>query len=139
MLLRLRKFNFKIAGAGIRNIRLVHGDAIEACERLLTTGSISAFYVFFPDPWPKRRHHRRRLISPASIDLLHDRLEPHGGLHLATDHRDYFNVIDRMLAAHAGFERVAPLVPAKDEQTDFEAIFNEQRQPIYRCSVRKKY
>ena len=138
MRLRLRKFAFKIAAAGLRNIRLIHGDAVEACARLLATGSIRAFYVFFPDPWPKRRHHRRRLISPAAIDLLYGKLEPRGCLHLATDHAEYFQVIDRMLAADARFERIEPFVPADDEQTDFETIFNKQQQPIYRCSVRRK-
>ncbi|MBV9353095.1 MAG: tRNA (guanosine(46)-N7)-methyltransferase TrmB [Mycobacterium sp.] len=73
----------------VRNIRLIRGDAVDVLEHLLTPGSLTGLRVFFPDPWPKARHHKRRLLQPATVALIADRLRPGGVLHAATDHPGY--------------------------------------------------
>jgi len=75
--------------AGVSNIRLVRGDGVDVLEHLLGTGTLTAVRVFFPDPWPKSRHHKRRLLQPSTMALIADRLRPGGVLHAATDHPGY--------------------------------------------------
>lgn len=77
----------------IDNIRLVRGDAVEVMEQMIATESLTGVRVFFPDPWPKARHHKRRLLQPATLALIADRLKPGGVLHVATDHAEYAEYI----------------------------------------------
>ena len=78
-----------IERAGITNIRLVRGDAFDVLIHLIAPASLSGVRVFFPDPWPKARHHKRRLLQPDTIRLITDCLRPGGILHAATDHDGY--------------------------------------------------
>ncbi|MCW2687990.1 MAG: tRNA ((46)-N7)-methyltransferase TrmB [Mycobacterium sp.] len=73
----------------VRNIRLVRGDGLDVLEHMFGPRSLTGVRVFFPDPWPKSRHHKRRLLQPATIGLIADRLRPGGVLHAATDHAGY--------------------------------------------------
>ncbi|MFI2337987.1 tRNA (guanosine(46)-N7)-methyltransferase TrmB [Nocardia rhamnosiphila] len=73
----------------IGNIRLLRGDAVDVLENMIAPGSLTGVRVFFPDPWPKARHHKRRLLQPATLALVADRLRPGGILHVATDHAGY--------------------------------------------------
>ena len=73
---------------GLRNVRVAHGDALHLVHRI-APGTLDAVHVFFPDPWPKARHHKRRLVSPATVALVRERLRPGGLLHCATDWPDY--------------------------------------------------
>ena len=73
----------------LTNIRLVRGDGVDVLEHLVGSGSLTGVRVFFPDPWPKARHHKRRLLQTATIALIADRLRPGGILHAATDHPGY--------------------------------------------------
>lgn len=74
---------------GVSNIRLIRGDGVDVLEHLLAPGSLTGVRVFFPDPWPKARHHKRRLLQPATVALIANRLRPGGVLHAATDHAGY--------------------------------------------------
>lgn len=74
---------------GVANIRLIRGDGVDVLEHLLAPGSLTGVRVFFPDPWPKARHHKRRLLQPATVALIANRLRPGGVLHAATDHAGY--------------------------------------------------
>lgn len=85
----------RLAEAGLTNVRLVQADAVEALAVLLGEGSVAEAWTFFPDPWPKARHHKRRLIGPRFADLVASRLQPGGHWRLATDWVDY---ADRMRA-----------------------------------------
>ncbi|ORB85054.1 tRNA (guanosine(46)-N7)-methyltransferase TrmB [Mycobacterium kansasii] len=78
-----------IDSANVTNIRLIRGNGIDVLKDLVTSNSLSGVRVFFPDPWPKVRHHKRRLLQPATIALIADRLIPAGVLHAATDHPGY--------------------------------------------------
>lgn len=74
---------------GLRNLRLLHGDVVPLLTEHLTVGSLAGVRVFFPDPWPKKKHHKRRLIQPEFVTLLASRLAVGATLHLATDWADY--------------------------------------------------
>jgi len=71
------------------NVRIVQHDAVEVVQNMIAPASLDAIHVFFPDPWPKKRHHKRRLIQPSFVALLASRLKPGGHLHLATDWHEY--------------------------------------------------
>jgi tRNA (guanine-N7-)-methyltransferase len=73
----------------IPNIRLVRGDGLDVLEHMFGTESLIGVRVFFPDPWPKSRHHKRRLLQPFTVELIADRLRSGGILHVATDHAGY--------------------------------------------------
>ncbi|HEY2794431.1 MAG TPA: tRNA (guanosine(46)-N7)-methyltransferase TrmB, partial [Micromonosporaceae bacterium] len=75
--------------AGLTNIRAARGDALELLADHLGSGELDAIHLFFPDPWPKARHHKRRIISPERVALMRDRLRVGGTLHAATDWADY--------------------------------------------------
>ncbi len=77
----------------ITNIRILRGDAVEVLENMLTSESLTGVRVFFPDPWPKSRHHKRRLLQAPTVALIADRLQPGGVLHVATDHAEYAEFI----------------------------------------------
>ncbi len=85
------------------NVRVALGDAMQLVHRL-PPGSLDAVHVFFPDPWPKARHHKRRLIQPANVALLRDRLSPGGTLHCATDWAHYAEAMAATLDADPALE-----------------------------------
>jgi tRNA (guanine-N7-)-methyltransferase len=134
---RLEKIRKRAERAGIPNIRLVQIEASYAIRYLLPVGSVDTFYIFFPDPWPKRRHHRRRLFASDFPDHLNRTLKAGGLLHVATDHLEYFDEIYTMLEADTRFSPAPTFAPELHEQTDFERIFLGQAKPIGRCSFRK--
>jgi len=138
LLRRLRKIDRKAVRRGIGNVRLLRIEASYGIQFMLPPLSVRAFYVFFPDPWPKKRHHRRRLFTAEFMDSLDRALLPGGLLHVATDHQDYFEEIQALLGSDARFEQTSTFVPLEEERTDFEVIFLTQEQPIGRCSFRRK-
>ena len=89
----------------LNNLRVVRHDALEVLEHMIADGSLAALHLFFPDPWPKKRHHKRRLVQPAFAALVHRKLAPGGVLHAATDWPDYAEQIDAVLAASGLYDR----------------------------------
>jgi tRNA (guanine-N7-)-methyltransferase len=87
---------------GLKNIRIIEHDAVEVLETMIPPGSAAAFHIFFPDPWPKKRHHKRRLIQRPFTDLLADRLGPGGYIYMVTDWAEYGDWALRELSAAAG-------------------------------------
>ena len=79
----------RIAQKGLTNIRIIQHDAVEVLEQSIEASSLDAVHIFFPDPWHKKRHHKRRLIQSDFVDLLASRLKPGGILHCATDWQPY--------------------------------------------------
>jgi len=73
----------------LTNVRVIQHDAVEVLERMIAPRTLDAVHVFFPDPWPKKRHHKRRLIQPPFVALLVERMKPGACLHVATDWQDY--------------------------------------------------
>jgi tRNA (guanine-N7-)-methyltransferase len=107
----------------LTNIRVAKGDAITLVRHMLTAASLDAIHVFFPDPWPKSRHHKRRLIQPEHVALLRSRLVPGGTLHCATDWAEYASAMRETLTADPelvnAFTGYAPR-PAHRPVTKFE-------------------
>ena len=93
------------------NIRLIRGNAIDVLDRLIAPGSLTGVRVFFPDPWPKARHHKRRFLQPATVGLVADRLLRGGVLHAATDHPGYAEQIAEVGDAEPRLCRVDPGSP----------------------------
>lgn len=85
----LAQLLMRIGEAGLTNLRLLRGDAVDLMGERVPPGSLAAIRIFFPDPWPKRRHHKRRLVQPEFAALAASRLAIGGLLHLATDWADY--------------------------------------------------
>lgn len=135
---RLRKIDRRAVREGIANVRLLHIEAAYAIRHLLAPASVQTFYIFFPDPWPKRRHRERRLMSEAVLADLARALVPAGRLHFATDHADYFAEAAKRLRASAWFAAIEPFVPNDEERTDFERLFTGQGLTIGRCSFEKR-
>ncbi|HMJ50102.1 MAG TPA: tRNA (guanosine(46)-N7)-methyltransferase TrmB, partial [Burkholderiales bacterium] len=79
----------KIETARLSNLRLIQHDAAEVVKNMIPRDSLAAVHIFFPDPWPKKRHHKRRLIQAEFVSLLCKRLKKGGYLHVATDWKDY--------------------------------------------------
>lgn len=79
----------QIGEQGIENLRLIQHDVVEVLNHMIADGSLHGVHVFFPDPWHKARHNKRRLIQPAFVKVLCDKLAPGGYIHLATDWEDY--------------------------------------------------
>ncbi|MFQ5444385.1 MAG: tRNA (guanosine(46)-N7)-methyltransferase TrmB, partial [Nitrospinales bacterium] len=85
----IRKIVTRIDKLMIQNIRIVYGDAREKFPVIFKDGELSSIYINFPDPWPKKRHSKRRLIKPAFVHLLSNKLKQGGKIHVATDHESY--------------------------------------------------
>jgi tRNA (guanine-N7-)-methyltransferase len=92
----------------VGNIRLIHGNGIDVLQHLIGAGSLSGVRVFFPDPWPKARHHKRRFLQPGTVGMIADRLLPGGVLHAATDHPGYAEHIAAFGDAEPLLRRVDP-------------------------------
>lgn len=88
---------------GLANLRLIRADALQIMRQALPTASVRAIHVLFPDPWPKKRHHKRRLFQPDFLAAAADVLEDGGLLNVATDFTDYFESILGLMATRAEF------------------------------------
>jgi tRNA (guanine-N7-)-methyltransferase len=119
----------------LENVRVLNVEISYAVRYLLPEESVDTFYLFFPDPWPKRRHHRRRLVTPNFLDAIERALISGGSFHIATDQLDYFEQIRRTIRNHSGFALNADDVDLP--LTKFERRFRAVGAPIYRLALRK--
>jgi tRNA (guanine-N7-)-methyltransferase len=113
-----------IAESGLGNLRLIQHDAVEVLQHMIAPASLAGAHIFFPDPWPKKRHHKRRLIQPAFVALLASRLAPGAYLHAATDWQEYAEQILAVFAAEPALANTAPgFAPRPDYRplTKFES------------------
>lgn len=92
----------------LTNVRVVQHDAVEVVREMIPEGSLAGIHVFFPDPWPKKRHHKRRLLQPEFVRLLASRLAPGGYLHAATDWQEYAEHILATLSSEAALSNRHP-------------------------------
>lgn len=93
---------------GIGNVRVVCGDAVELLQACIAPSSLAGVRVYFPDPWPKKRHHKRRIVQPAFIELLASRMQGGAILHLATDWLPYAEHMLEVMRASRAFENLSP-------------------------------
>jgi tRNA (guanine-N7-)-methyltransferase len=112
----------------LANVRVAHGDAMELVRRI-APGALDAVHVFFPDPWPKARHHKRRLIRSENVALLRERLRVGGLLHCATDWPHYADAMAETLDADPGLTRESAERAGRPE-TKFERRGTAEGRPI---------
>jgi tRNA (guanine-N7-)-methyltransferase len=114
----------RIETQGLRNVRVIQHDAVEVVEQMIAPSTLDGVHVFFPDPWPKKRHHKRRLLQPDFVRLLASRMKPGAYLHAATDWEDYAVQMLEVLSAEPLLENTATGFaprPAGRPLTKFEA------------------
>ena len=139
---RVRKYlqmaALRVARRGLSNVRLVHTTAEDLLFRCLREGSVAAIHVYFPDPWPKKRHHKRRFFRPSNAARVADVLAPGGLLRVKTDHDGCAAVIGEVLA---GETRLAPVavgiafdgIPV----TSFEVKYAQESRQVHRLAYRR--
>ena len=129
---------------GLDNVRFVRADAKDLVARAIPESSVAAYYVFYPDPGPKKRHHKRRFFNETTLGHVARTLVPGGWLHAATDHEEYWSVIEPLVDRHPALERAAefggPAFPGDPSQplTNFEAKYLDQGRGRNRGSWRRR-
>jgi tRNA (guanine-N7-)-methyltransferase len=140
---RVVKAARRVARAGLANVRLVHASAEAVLEHALPAASLAEIFVNFPDPWPKRRHHKRRLLQPPVVERLARALAPGGVLHVATDHESYAEWIAGVLSAEPTLENLHAPAPFSREpperpETRYEADFRAEGRPLHYFEYRRR-
>ena len=125
----------------IRNLKFIKGEAKLMLGRLRPE-SITVFHVYFPDPWPKRRHYKRRLLTPGFLRQLHGLLCQDGLIEIATDDRDYFSAIQSAVRETSGFwrlvrEGVNERLAFGTTKTNYEIKYEAEKRPIYYLELKK--
>jgi tRNA (guanine-N7-)-methyltransferase len=121
--------------ATLDNVRLLRVESSYAVRYLLPAESVKRFYLLFPDPWPKRRHHGRRIVTPDFLSSIHAALQGNGSIYIATDDVEYFGKIKEIAELSPGFaisDADVHLPPSR-----FGLIFREKGAPIHRLTLRK--
>jgi len=133
----------RIGRWGLKNIRIIRTDAVFFLTDFVPDNSVDCFHIYFPDPWPKKRHHKRRFFCPDNLQQLLRCLKSGGSLKIATDHADYFQQIEKLIAGQSQqLQRIEFLPTAGAESgewvgTNFERKYLKQKIPIYTIAVRK--
>ncbi|MCU0304333.1 MAG: tRNA (guanosine(46)-N7)-methyltransferase TrmB [Thermoanaerobaculales bacterium] len=128
----------RAARRGLANVRLLRTSAEDLLYRLLAPSSVETVFILFPDPWPKKRHHKRRLITPEAVAALHRALAAGGRLLVKTDHEAYAGVIAGILADAPGFTPLEPAVAfAGLPLTGFEHKYRDQGRTIFPFALEK--
>lgn len=125
---------------GLLNVRLYRADARHVLADLIPESSVQRLHVYCPDPWPKKRHHKRRFFGPRTAPHLERVLQPGGWLLLSTDVREYFDEIRETLRAGTGLtEGCDPLFPLDGAQarTNYETKYLEEGRAIHRACFRR--
>jgi tRNA (guanine-N7-)-methyltransferase len=122
---------------------VVHGDAVRLFRELIPDESLAAVHVYFPDPWWKKRHRRRRVMRESLLRDIERTLCPGGALHFWTDVEEYFQTTLALLAAHTALLGPLPVpeTPAEHNmayRTHFERRVRQASQPVYRAEFRKR-
>ena len=123
---RLRKINRKGLRAGLENLRLLRLEAAYCVEYLFPPASVNALHIYFPDPWPKRKHRKNRLVNERFVELSRAVLQPGGIVYLRTDDADYFAQMTTVFGTHGGFQEVPTPLELHQVITDFEREFQRR-------------
>jgi tRNA (guanine-N7-)-methyltransferase len=139
---RVLKLARRLAKTEERNLRLVEGTAEELVRDALDEASVACFWINFPDPWPKKRHQRRRLVQPELVARLASRLVPGGRLEAATDHVDYAEQMHLVLSGEPRLENAlaAPFLPEVPGRlcTAYEAMWRAEGRPLHFFRYRRR-
>ena len=136
---RIRSACKKIARDGLTNARVLRAESSEVVLHLLPSASVTAFHLLFPDPWPKRRHHRRRIVTADFLASIHCALIARGTLRIATDDVGYFRAIERLARAAKEFSIKEDSAAADGGcyNSTFGKRFQQRGLEIYRLVLRK--
>jgi tRNA (guanine-N7-)-methyltransferase len=127
---RCRKAIKKIKRKGLTNTSIIRGRA-EECLQLLPPQRLTAFHIYFPDPWPKKKHQRRRFFKLAQLQQMYQCLKPGGRIYFATDMYDYYLQAKLLLLLHPGFELMPEFPPEEMYNSVFCQRFTAVLDPIY--------
>ena len=130
---------------GVQNVRIMRTDAAIFFEENIPDNSVSWFHIYFPDPWPKARHNKRRLVCTKNVQQIIRCLETDGVLNLATDHKDYFDQMEEVLNAEfekgtltqIPFTRASGAKEGETVGTNFERKYIVEGRPIYTIAAQK--
>ena len=128
---RIRKIDSRIERLGLKNVRLFRVEGFYAVRHLLPDNSLSACYIFHPDPWPKDKHAHHRLLGPEFLHALQRVLRPGAPVHFTTDHLPYYYEVTESLLGDPRWRQIPAYPPLPEERTDFELLFRDQK-PIGR-------
>jgi len=135
---RLRKTERKIRRAGLANVRLLRIEAGYFLEYMLPAGSVAALHVYFPDPWPKRKHHRHRLINDHFTEVAATVLQPDGIIYLRTDDKPYFTQMTAAFGRNKAFQPIETPPALKAVFTDFERGFQTRGVSTNHAAYRRR-
>lgn len=130
---RARKIAKRGTERGRANLKVLRLESSYFVERLCPADSVAVVHIMFPDPWPKKRHHKHRLIQPEFLLKLTRVLAPGGEVRFTTDHEDYFAWAMEHWHAAPGWKNGGEWDAAGDPPTDFERLFREEGRRIQRC------
>jgi len=134
----------RIGRWGLTNVRLIRTDAAGFLTDFVPDSSVECFHIYFPDPWPKKRHHKRRFFNFANLEQLLRSLAPGGSLRVATDHAEYFEQIQKLLTDESDRLEKIEFFPTAGADTgewvgtNFERKYLKEDRPIFCLAVRKK-
>ncbi len=134
---RLRKIDRKGRRAGLRNLRLVRMEASYVAQYLLPKESVQSFHIYFPDPWPKRRHWKNRLITENFTEILRAALVFGGAVYVRTDNREYFAQMVESFRLNSNFLKMETPKELLAFTTDFERGFQSQGVPTLEAAYRR--
>jgi tRNA (guanine-N7-)-methyltransferase len=133
----------RIGRWALSNVRIIRTDAAAFMAESIPDESVDCFHIYFPDPWPKRKHYRRRFICPANLDIMIRCLKNGGRIQIATDHADYFEQIKILLNSESDKLEQSEFTPAAGAQsgewlgTNYERKYLNSNRQIYTIAVKK--
>lgn len=130
---RIRKLDRKTSRRGLMNVTILRVEAAYGIQYMLPENSVQAYHIYFPDPWPKRKHWKNRLIEPSFLPLLAKTLLPGGKIYLRTDNKEYFEQMEETFAGDPIFAPIEAPDSLTQIVTDFEKTFNAQGIPTLRA------
>jgi tRNA (guanine-N7-)-methyltransferase len=141
-----RYYRFAVDRIGrwnITNVRIIRTDAAFFLAENVPDSSVDCFHIYFPDPWPKKRHHKRRFFNDANVSRLIRCLKPGGDIRVSTDYEEYFEQIKDVLTSREGLLREIDFLPTAGAQigewvgSNFERKYLKENRPIFTLAVRK--
>jgi tRNA (guanine-N7-)-methyltransferase len=141
-----RYYRFAVDRIGrwdLKNVRIIRTDAAKFIAESVPDESVDCFHIYFPDPWPKKRHHKRRFVNDTNAEQLIRRLKVGGTIRVATDYGEYFEQIKQVFSARGDVLREIDFLPTAGAQigewvgTNFERKYLKESRPIFTIAVRK--
>jgi tRNA (guanine-N7-)-methyltransferase len=134
----------RIGRWGLANVRIIRTDVQTFIAEFVPDSSVDFYHIYFPDPWPKKRHHKRRFIKAENLNQISRTLKAGGIVQIATDHEDYYQVIEELLIESTDALEWIDFVPAASAKegefvgTNYERKYIEDSRAVYTIAVRKK-